>query len=83
MMRALTAGQAPLRGRTGLELLMHPDDFRKATEHLPSPEDLPLAIFVYSVIGGVVGYATYMTNFDLPSESSDFDRWVAERVLSP
>jgi len=57
MMRALTAGQAPLRGRAGLEWLMHPDDFRKAAEHLPSPEDSPLAIFVYSAIGGVVGYA--------------------------
>jgi len=83
MMRSLTAGQAPLRGRAGLELLMHPDDFRKAAERLPSPENLSLAILVYSVIGGVVGYATDMTNFDLPSESGDFDRWVAERVLSP
>lgn len=83
MMRALTAGQAPLRGRAGLELLMQPDDFRTAATRLPDPNDLTLAIAVFSVIGGVVGYATEMTNFDLPRSADDFDRWVSERVLSP
>ena len=83
MMRALTAGQAPLRGRAGLELLMQPDDFRTAATRLPDPDDLALAVAVHSVIGGVVGYATEMTNFDLPTSAGDFDRWVTERVLSP
>ena len=83
MMRALTAGQAPLRGRAGLELLMRPDDFRIAATRLPTPGDLALAATVFSVIGGVVGYATDMTNFDLPASADDFDRWVVERVLSP
>ena len=83
MMRALTDGQAPLRGRAGLELLMQPDDFRVAATRLPAPDDLALAVAVFSVIGGVVGYATEMTNFDLPADAGDFDRWVTERVLSP
>jgi len=83
MMQALTAGQAPLRGRAGLELLMQPDDFRTAATRLPNPKDLALAVAVFSVIGGVVGYATEMTNFDLPTSIKDFDRWVTERVLSP
>jgi hypothetical protein len=33
------------------------------------------------VIGGVVGYATDMVGFDLPTSASDFDRWVTDRVL--
>jgi len=38
---------------------------------------------VFAVIGGVVGYATDMVDFDLPDGSDDFSRWVAARVLSP
>ncbi|HEX9765489.1 MAG TPA: hypothetical protein VGA36_01910 [Nitriliruptorales bacterium] len=82
VMRALTAGEAPLRGRAGMELVMQPDDFRTAAGRLDC-HDLVLATRVYAVIGGVVGYATDMTNFDLPASTGDFDRWVAERVLSP
>ncbi|HAS09855.1 MAG TPA: ATPase, partial [Acidimicrobiaceae bacterium] len=74
MMRALTAGEAPLRGRSSLELVMQPDDFRVAATRLPGP-DLDLAVRVFSVIGGVVGYATDMVAFDLPGDLDDFDRW--------
>ena len=83
LMRALTAGQAPLRGRAGLELVMQPDDYRTAWRRLSPGCDLDTAMQVFSVIGGVVGYATDMVNFDLPVSSSDFDRWLTERVLSP
>ncbi len=82
MMRSLTAGEAPLRGRSSLELVMQPDDFRVAATRL-SGVDLDLAVRVFSVIGGVVGYATDMVAFDLPGDIDDFDRWVVERVLSP
>jgi len=61
---------------------MHPDDFRVAATRLPS-RDPALAVRVFSVIGGVVGYATDMVAFDLPAVIDDFDRWVADRVLSP
>ncbi len=83
LMRALTEGEAPLRGRAGLELIMQPDDFRDAATRLPAKAGLDTAVRVYSVIGGVVGYATDMVNFDLPRTRPDFDRWVTERVLSP
>lgn len=82
LMRALTGGEAPLRGRASLELVMHPDDFRRAAARLPS-DDLVVACHTYAVIGGVVGYATDMVGFDLPRSRRDFDRWVARRVLSP
>lgn len=83
MMRSLTAGEAPLRGRAGLELVMTPDDYRVAATRLPTPTDLATATHVYAVIGGVVGYATDMVDFDLPASVEDFDRWVVRRVLSP
>ncbi len=83
LMRALTSGQAPLRGRAGLELVMHPFDYRKAATLLANASDLTLAARVFAVIGGVVGYATDMIDDDLPRDLDDFPRWVAERVLSP
>jgi uncharacterized protein len=83
MMRSLTAGEAALRGRAGLELVMLADDYRVAASRLPDPADLSVAVHVFSVIGGVVGYATDMVDFDLPDGAADVDRWVVQRVLSP
>ncbi len=83
MMRKLTDGNAPLRGRASLELVMHPFHFRHAATLLGHQPDLALATRVFAVIGGVVGYATDMVDDDLPCDLSDFPRWVAERVLSP
>jgi hypothetical protein len=83
MLSALTAGQAPLRGRAGMELVMQPHDFRAAAGWLGPDPDLELAIRVFAVIGGVIGYATDMVDHDLPSSLDDFDRWIAQRVLSP
>lgn len=83
MMRKLTDGQAPLRGRTALELVMQPFDYRQAAALLGGDPDPALAARVFAVIGGVVGYATDMVDDDLPRDSGDFPRWVAERVLSP
>jgi hypothetical protein len=82
MLSALTAGQAPLRGRAGMELVMQPHDFRDAATWLSS-KDLALAIQVHAVIGGVIGYATDMVDHDLPTSLKDFPRWVAARVLAP
>ena len=83
MMRKLTDGQAPLRGRAGLELVMQPFDYREAASTLGKEPDLTLAARVFAVIGGVVGYATDMVDGDLPRTLDDFPRWVAERVFSP
>jgi AAA+ ATPase superfamily predicted ATPase len=83
VMGALTAGQSPLRGRAGVELVMQPFDYRALATRLGQDASLELATRVYSVIGGVIGYATDMVDHDLPRSLADFDRWVAERVLSP
>lgn len=83
MLAALTAGEAPLRGRAGMELVMQPWDYREAADVLGQDIDLGLATRVFAVIGGVIGYATDMVDHDLPASRDDFDRWVAARVLSP
>lgn len=83
MMRKLTEGHAPLRGRAGLELVMQPFNYREASRLLGDAPDLALAARVFAVIGGVVGYATDMVDDDLPHDLDDFPRWIAERVLSP
>lgn len=83
MMSSLTAGEAPLRGRAGMELVMQPADFRDAAGWLGADADLELAMRVFAVIGGVIGYATDMVDHDLPTGIDDFDRWVADRLLSP
>lgn len=82
MMGALTQGEAALRGRTGVEIVMQPNDYRAAAHALGSGAPRDLAAHVYAVIGGVVGYATDMVDHDLPSHLADFDRWIVERVLS-
>ena len=82
MMRALSAGEAPLRGRASMELVVQADDFREAAQRLPATCDLATATRVFAVIGGVVGYATDMVGFDLPLSAPDFDRWVTDRVLA-
>jgi uncharacterized protein len=82
VMTELLAGTAPLRGRAGLELRMTAFDFREALD-LFDTADLQLATHLYSVIGGVAAYARDMVDNDLPSRRTDFDRWVARRVLAP
>lgn len=83
LMRTLTAGEAPLRGRAGLELVMQPFSYRAAARRLGADAPLDLAVRVYAILGGVIGYYTDMVDDDLPRSLSDFDRWVAARVLSP
>lgn len=83
LMRALTAGQAPLRGRAGLEIVVQPFDYRAAATEFGPFTDLDLATRVHAVIGGAIGYATDMVDHDLPDTREDFDRWVSARVLSP
>ncbi|CAN5729046.1 ATP-binding protein [soil metagenome] len=82
MMAALTQGESALRGRTGVEIVMQPNDFREAARPLGSGAARDLATRVYAVIGGVIGYATDMVDYDLPTDLTDFDRWIVERVLS-
>ena len=82
VMGNLLAGTAPLRGRAGLDLRMHPFDFRTARQ-LHQIDDFATAVRVYAVIGGVAAYAREMVANEVPRTPQAFDRWICRRVLSP
>lgn len=82
VMSQLLTGTSPLRGRAGMDLRIAPFGYRDALT-LHRTEDLAHGIRMYSIIGGVAAYARDMVDDDLPEDPKDFDRWVAQRVLSP
>ena len=82
VMGQLLAGQAPLRGRAGLELMIRPFGYREAAEFW-SIADPRLAVMVHSIVGGTPAYRYEFTQNDTPSGPDDFDAWVTRTVLNP
>ncbi len=82
VMGGLLSGQAPLRGRAGLELIIHPFGYRDAAEFWGFA-DPHLAMLVYSVVGGTPAYRYEFTRGDAPADRDDFDSWVVRTVLNP
>jgi len=82
VMGGLLSGQAPLRGRAGLELLIHPFGYRDAARFwgISGPR---LAVLVHSVVGGTPAYRREFVREDTPSGVADFDAWVIRTVLNP
>lgn len=81
VMGRLLAGQAPLRGRASLELLVRPFDYRDAAEFW-GVTDPRLAVLLHSVIGGTPAYRQEFVRFDAPSGMDDFDDWIVRTVLN-
>lgn len=81
-MGSLLSGNAPLRGRAGLELLIRPLDYRLAAEFW-SISDPALAIRVNAIVGGTPAYRREFARNDSPSGPDDFDPWVMRTVLNP
>lgn len=81
-MGRLLSGSAPLRGRAGLELMIHPLDYRLAAEfwELSDPR---LALQVNAIVGGTPAYRREFARNDSPSGPEDFDDWVVRTVLNP
>lgn len=82
VMGGLLAGDAPLRGRASMELVVLPFDFRTAREFW-GIEDLDLALRVFAIAGGTPAYAREFVRDDAPHGSRDFDAWVCRTVLDP
>jgi uncharacterized protein len=82
VMGGLLSGQAPLRGRAGLELLIHPFGYRDAARFW-GISDPRLAVLVHSVVGGTPAYRREFVREDTPSGLADFDAWVIRTVLNP
>ncbi|HEY7485436.1 MAG TPA: ATP-binding protein [Streptosporangiaceae bacterium] len=81
VMGRLLAGQAPLRGRAGLELLIRPFDYRNAARFW-GVTDPRLAVLLHAVIGGTPAYRQEFVRFDAPSGIEDFDDWIVRTVLN-
>jgi AAA+ ATPase superfamily predicted ATPase len=80
-MRGLLGGSAPLRGRSALELMVHPFGFRAAAGFWGLERDPDLAFRVHALVGGTPAYREMCV--DAPDGSRDFDAWVVRRLLNP
>jgi len=81
-MGQLLAGQAPLRGRASLELVIQPFGYRDAARFWGA-EDAGLAMLIHAVVGGTPAYRREFVAFDAPDGRADFDPWVLRTVLNP
>jgi AAA+ ATPase superfamily predicted ATPase len=81
-MGRLLAGNAPLRGRAGLDLLIRPLDHQLAAEFW-NITDPRLAMQVNAIVGGTPAYRREFARGDSPSGPDDFDDWVVRTVLNP
>ena len=82
VMSSLLAGDAPLRGRTGLELLLRPLAFRDAARFW-NASDPATAIMLHAIVGGTPAYRHQFVGDDVPDGPADFDAWVCRTVLNP
>jgi AAA+ ATPase superfamily predicted ATPase len=82
VMGGLLSGQAPLRGRASLELVVHPFGYRDAARFWEI-SDPRLAVLVHSVVGGTPAYRRELVRQDTPADLADFDAWVIRTVLNP
>jgi len=81
-MGRLLSGNAPLRGRAGLELVVPTLDHRLAAEFWGIGDPLA-ALKVNAIVGGTPAYRREFVRDDTPSGPDDFDAWVIRTVLSP
>lgn len=80
-MGSLLAGDAPLRGRAGLELLVPTLDYRMAARFWDIA-DPRLAVLVNAVVGGTPAYRREFVADDAPVDLDDFDPWMLRTVLN-
>lgn len=82
VMGGMLAGRAPLRGRAGLELVLHPFPYQDAAAFW-GIDDPRLAMQVHMVVGGTPAYRREFTRGDSPADTGDFDGWVIRTALNP
>lgn len=82
VMGRLLSGQAPLRGRAGLEMVVRPLSYSEAARFWDIT-DPRLAILVNAVVGGTPAYRRQFARNDAPDGLRDFDDWVCRTVLNP
>ena len=80
VMGSLLSGQAPLRGRASMEMLVKPLPYRTAAAFWGFT-DPRLAVLVHAIVGGTPAYRTQFVRGDAPEGIDDFDDWVIRAVL--
>jgi hypothetical protein len=81
-MGRLLGGNAPLRGRASMEMIIRPFGYRDAATFWDL-SDPRLALLVHSVVGGTPAYRREFVTSDSPASLADFDPWVLRTVLNP
>ncbi|WP_436788031.1 AAA family ATPase [Yinghuangia sp. YIM S10712] len=81
-MGGLLSGNAPLRGRAGLELVVPTLDHQLAAQFWEI-DDPATALKVNAVVGGTPAYRREFARDDSPAGPDDFEPWVVRAVLSP
>jgi len=81
-MGGLLSGNAPLRGRASLELLVPTLDYRLAARFWGIADSVT-ALKVNAIVGGTPAYRREYVRDDTPVDPEDFDAWVQRTVLSP
>jgi uncharacterized protein len=81
VMGRLLSGNAPLRGRAGLELVVQPFGYLDAARFW-GISDPRLAVLVHSIVGGTPAYRREFLRDDVPDGTADFGDWVARTVLN-
>ncbi len=81
-MGRLLAGNAPLRGRAGLDLIVPTLDYRLAAQFWDSPDHRTAAL-TNAIVGGTPAYRREFAQGDAPTGPEDFDPWVTRSVLNP
>jgi AAA+ ATPase superfamily predicted ATPase len=80
-MRGLLAGSAPLRGRSRLELVVHPFGYRDAAQFWGAGGDPDLAFRLHALVGGTPAYLDMCG--EAPAPGGDFGQWVVRHLLNP
>lgn len=83
VMGRLLAGEAPLRGRAALDLVVHTFDFRQAAAFWGLDRQPRLALQVHAVVGGTPAYRRELVADDAPAGPDDFDGWLLRTALNP
>ena len=82
VMGRLLGGNAPLRGRASMEMIIRPFGYRDAATFWDL-SDPRLALLVHSVVGGTPAYRREFVAGDSPASLADFDPWVLRTALNP
>ncbi len=83
LMGRLLAGDAPLRGRAALDLVVPTLDYRRAAEFWGLARFPALAFRVHAVVGGTPAYRRELVADDTPAGPADFDAWLLRTALNP